>query len=369
VRAVFRWQRARARALGVVGAAPGAVTAVQRFGSALQLNVHFHTLVPDGVFVADGAGARFVPLPAPTDDDVAARAARRIRRLVDGDERDDDDDDHQAAALFTDAARAPVGAWSPAWGPPPRAKRLTACVDDFTLHADTAVAAHDRAGLERLCRYGARPPFAHQRLRSTASGQVAYEKIVYAATNPVKDGLVARVHHWPGVNGLRDLLARRTITVKRPRHFFRDDGDLPEELELTLGLPPELGDADEILATIRRRVAEVEAEAAAERARTGARVLGRRAIRQQSWRDRPRTHEPRFGLRPTVAARNKWARIEALQRNRAFLDAYRDARARWLTGARAIFPPGTYYLRRFAAVPVAAAPVAGTPRGIPIVAT
>ena len=114
VRAVFRWQRARARALGIVGAAPGAVTAVQRFGSALPLNVHFHTLVPDGVFVADGAGgARFVPLPAPTDDDVAdigARAARRILRLVDGDEPDHgDDEDHQAAALFTDAARAPVG--------------------------------------------------------------------------------------------------------------------------------------------------------------------------------------------------------------------------------------------------------------------
>ncbi|HVV82596.1 MAG TPA: hypothetical protein VHE35_05925 [Kofleriaceae bacterium] len=31
MRAVFRWQRARARALGIVGAAPGAVTAVQRF--------------------------------------------------------------------------------------------------------------------------------------------------------------------------------------------------------------------------------------------------------------------------------------------------------------------------------------------------
>ena len=80
VRAVFRWQRARARALGVVGAAPGAVTAIQRFGSVLNLNVHFHTLVPDGVFVPDGAGgARFVPLPAPTDDDVAAICARVAR--------------------------------------------------------------------------------------------------------------------------------------------------------------------------------------------------------------------------------------------------------------------------------------------------
>lgn len=178
VRAVFRWQRAQARARGIVGAAPGAVTAIQRFGSVLNLNVHFHTLVPDGVFVHDGAaGARFVPLPPPTDNDVAAICARvvwRIRRLVDGDERDDHDDDG-AGALLADAARSPMGTLPFAlMPPPPPAKRLTASNDDFTLHADTAVAAHDRDGLERLCRYGARPPFAHRRLRLTPSGQVAY---------------------------------------------------------------------------------------------------------------------------------------------------------------------------------------------------
>jgi putative transposase len=182
------------------------------------------------------------------------------------------------------------------------------------------------------------------------------EKIVYAATNPVKDGLVAKVHHWPGVNGLRALLDRRTITVKRPRHFFRDDGDLPEQVTLTLGIPSELGNVEEILATVRRRVAEVEEEQAAKRARTGATVLGRRAVCKQSWRDRPRSHEPRFGLRPRVAARNKWARIEALQRNAAFVEAYRAARALWLAGQLTLFPPGTYWLRRFANVPVAAPP-------------
>ena len=32
------------------------------------------------------------------------------------------------------------------------------------------------------------------------------EKVVYAATNPVTAKLVARVHHWPGVNTLKALL-------------------------------------------------------------------------------------------------------------------------------------------------------------------
>ena len=41
-------------------------------------------------------------------------------------------------------------------------------------------------------------------------------KLVYAATNPVKDRLVERVHHWPGVNGLAALLGRRPLRATRP---------------------------------------------------------------------------------------------------------------------------------------------------------
>jgi len=183
------------------------------------------------------------------------------------------------------------------------------------------------------------------------------EKIVYAATNPVTAGLVARVDQWPGVNTLKALLEKQPIVVKRPRHFFTED--MPETVTLTFRIPPELGDEDEILARIRRRVAEVEAQVAAERAKTGGRVLGRRAVRQQSWRDRPRTQEPRFGLRPEVACRNKWARIEALARNRLFLEAYTAARRLWLVGQPTLFPPGTYWLRQFAFVPVAKPPEIG----------
>jgi hypothetical protein len=39
------------------------VTFVQRFGGLVNLNVHFHLVVPDGVFVDDGAGLRFEMLP------------------------------------------------------------------------------------------------------------------------------------------------------------------------------------------------------------------------------------------------------------------------------------------------------------------
>ena len=178
-------------------------------------------------------------------------------------------------------------------------------------------------------------------------------KLVYAATNPVKDRLVDRVCHWPGVNGLSALLRERALTARRPRHFFRSDGRMPETVTLELVIPPELGDADEVRRELRTRVAAVEDQVAAERARTGATVVGRRTILRQSWQGRPNSKEPHRGLRPRVAARSTWSRAEALLRDRAFLCAYRDARIRWRAGLPATFPAGTYWLRRFANVPIA----------------
>ena len=177
-------------------------------------------------------------------------------------------------------------------------------------------------------------------------------ELVYVATNPVKDGLVDRVHHWPGPQALSALLSDRPLRADRPRHFFREDGPMPAQVELTFMIPSHLGDRDELLAQLRERVAAVEAENDKRRLQSGRRVLGRARILRQSWRDCPTSHEPRGGLRPRVAARSKWARIETLQRNQTFLKAYRLARAAWLAGIQVRFPMGTYALRRFANVPI-----------------
>ena len=181
------------------------------------------------------------------------------------------------------------------------------------------------------------------------------DRLVYAATNPVKDYLVERVHHWQGGNGLAALVNRRPLCATRPTHFFRPDGLMPDAVELRLVIPPELGSEAEVLAELRQRVQAVEEACAAERQRTGRRVYGRRAVRQQSWRDQPSSVEPQRTLRPRVAARSVWVRIEALQRNRAFLADYAMAREAWLHGAGVTFPMGTYWLRRFANVRIAEA--------------
>jgi putative transposase len=182
------------------------------------------------------------------------------------------------------------------------------------------------------------------------------DKLIYTATNPVLDGLVEKAHHWPGPKITQALLSGRTLKARRPWFLFRADGPMPEEVEVRLEIPAELGDHDQIVERLRIGITEVEERCARERAETNRQVIGRRRILRQSWRDCPTSREPRRGLRPRVACRSKWERIEALQRNKEFQARYREARASWLAGEPATFPAGTYWLRRFANVPTEAPP-------------
>ena len=64
----------------------GAVTLIQRFGSALNLNIHFHMLFLDGVYVeGSGSTARFRWVKAPTSGELTQLThtiARRIARFL-----------------------------------------------------------------------------------------------------------------------------------------------------------------------------------------------------------------------------------------------------------------------------------------------
>jgi putative transposase len=178
------------------------------------------------------------------------------------------------------------------------------------------------------------------------------EKLVYIATNPVEDGLVERVEEWPGASGYSALMTGQPLRATRPRKFFAADGTMPKEVTLHLTIPAELGDREQILAAVRERVVAVEKAQAKKRAETGRKVLGRYAVLRQSWRDSPTSRQTRRGLRPTIAGRNLWARLEAIQRKREFLVRYRAARLAFLAGTPVPFPHGTYWLSRFMGVPV-----------------
>ena len=77
----------RARAFGAVRKPrSGAVSFIQRFDSALRLNLHIHSLVIDGVYAADDDDQpQFQVLPAPDDEEIAQLTealAVRIRKFL-----------------------------------------------------------------------------------------------------------------------------------------------------------------------------------------------------------------------------------------------------------------------------------------------
>jgi hypothetical protein len=177
LRVLFSWQRRRLRRRGLRQLTCGAITFVQRFGSALQLNVHFHVLVPDGAFDDDGV---FVADEAPDDNDVhklLLRAGRKVIAVLQRSFNEHNDDsrrrevDRLLASL--DAASATP---SPALFPrTDRRAPLSAFIDGFSLHAATRVMASDRRGLWRLCAYGARGAVASSRLSELSDGRFAYD--------------------------------------------------------------------------------------------------------------------------------------------------------------------------------------------------
>ena len=190
------------------------------------------------------------------------------------------------------------------------------------------------------------------------------EKMIYTLTNPVKDPLVAHVREWPGVNSYGATVDGTALTATRPAHFFRKDGTMPAVVTLTVARPQgfEEMSAKEFAALIKARVAAAEKSAAADRRAKGINVLGRERILKQDWRARPKSAEAHFKLSPRIAAKNKWARIEAITRNMDFLAAYFAAKDEFRKGSRdVVFPAGTWWLRKYVKVRCAKAPSASAP--------
>ncbi len=168
----------------------GSVTVVQRFGSALNLNLHFHILCLDGVYVRGADGLRFVRARQVTTEEVGALvvelancAERRLSRQgfgpEDAEEEHGDDDDalplmqaasvrgRSAVAGGRRARRFQVHRGR-AYALPPRC----AAWGGYTLHGGVAIGGRDTGGRERLCRYLARPALARTRLQETPAGLI-----------------------------------------------------------------------------------------------------------------------------------------------------------------------------------------------------
>ncbi|HNL15326.1 MAG TPA: IS91 family transposase [Accumulibacter sp.] len=211
----------------------GAVTLIQRFGSALNLNIHFHMLFLDGVYVDHpDATARFRWVKAPTSQELTQLAhtiAHRVGRFLERQgllERDAENSYLVADAVDDDAMNSLLGhsityriAVGPQAGPKVfTLQMLPACdpedqvgdtvgkVAGFSLHAGVAARANERQKLERLCRYISRPAVSEKRLSLTPNGNVRYQ-----LKTPYKDG-TTHVIFEP-----LDFIARLAALVPKPR--------------------------------------------------------------------------------------------------------------------------------------------------------
>jgi len=202
VRALLGFQRRRAKRAGIANGRSGAAAVIQRFGSGLRLNVHFHTKVLDGVFYRGPSGElAFLSLPPPTEQDVARLLAtiyKRTLRLLRRRGLCPDTSGHSSTDPIGDGEPALAGllqasvfnlrSTGPRAGSPvlrvgrdPNAPWVTsraelqAHLDGFDLHAGVAIPAEDRNGLQRVCRYLLRPAIAQQRLTLRDDGRVLVE--------------------------------------------------------------------------------------------------------------------------------------------------------------------------------------------------
>ena len=135
--------------------------------------------MPDGAFeLGEEGSARFVALPPPGDEDVAAVLERIVRpvakALADRAEELD-----EAADALTSLQAAEVDRRT-RFPDPFQHGRRSAFLDGFSLHAGVRVHGNDREGLERLCRYVLRPPLALSRLSRGEAGILLYREHEHA---------------------------------------------------------------------------------------------------------------------------------------------------------------------------------------------
>jgi hypothetical protein len=167
------------------------VTLVQRFGSALNLNIHLHIIALDGIYTVGKSGkAKFHRVKAPNQTELRTLLNRVIQRVVRRLERDGllipdpeqpwlDLDFHEPLDSLSAASVRYRFAMGPHSGSrtltlhdpsfirtdKPQ-KTLTTDRDGFSLNADVSCQPYQRDRLERLCRYVTRPAICLDRLQT-----------------------------------------------------------------------------------------------------------------------------------------------------------------------------------------------------------
>jgi len=210
----------------------GAITLIQRFGSAANLNIHLHCLVLDGVYRLQNGIPEFHSVRPPTAEQLQVLLGQIIKRFMKALTRHgaliEEEDMTYLAEMETDLALAPLQSaactYRIALGPragqkvltlrsipaqeiqPQPDKKYCANAHGFSLHAGVRCAMNQRKALEHLCRYITRPAIANERLALNSAGQV-----VLTLKMPYQDGTTHIV-----MSPL-EFMQRLATLVPRPR--------------------------------------------------------------------------------------------------------------------------------------------------------
>jgi hypothetical protein len=205
----------------------------------LLLNIHFHILFLDGVYVyRDNRPPRFQRVRAPDKSEleglvqlISQRVGRCLERLglLEQDAEQawldlDPADDTDAMPHLLGSSVSYRIAVGPQQGqkafmirtirsldrPDPGLERV-AKANGFSLHAGVSCEGHERDKRERLCRYIARPAVAIPRLSLSSAG-----KVVYTLKTPYRDG-TTQVAFDRGGHPPVDFMARLAALVPKPK--------------------------------------------------------------------------------------------------------------------------------------------------------
>jgi len=161
----------------------GAVTFLQRFGSFLNLHLHFHSVVIDGLFDEKG---NFYPagfLSSNAVFEVEKEIRKKVIKFF------------LKRGLLEKEEAQNMLSWN---------------TSGFSVDASVLIDAQDREGLERLIRYCARPVFASSRLEQIGG------KLKYILSKPLQGEKVLLLKPFE----LLDRLAKLIPPPRYHRHFY-----------------------------------------------------------------------------------------------------------------------------------------------------
>jgi hypothetical protein len=228
----------------------GTITFIQRFGGSLNLNVHLHMISPDGVFydrTEKNLEPKFIKVRAPTDDELTIclqQVTQKVIAMLRSEGYIEPPQDHSTnkdpflaeEPIHAKAMAASVkqriafgeraGQKVELLGKPihsgfgrigetaVKVKDRCLTQNGFSLHADVRVRCHQRDRLEKLIRYTARGPLAHDHLEQDDNGD-----LIFHFRKPWSDGTSA-VKFKP-----LEMIEKMVALIPLPRfHMFRYSG-------------------------------------------------------------------------------------------------------------------------------------------------